>query len=324
MHTMETIRKLVFTMLLLACSLTAISQIKIMDKPKAEGLSVQKYDSLTNFEEKYYGQENPNYLGKMTYHHLIGQTILYCGSSFKKCRYGEYYNIETIVTKNNLPYLRLINKKTKQKIEITGISYNSQFVVQGHYEKIKQLYVGKKYVYKQSPFSSESTFYDIDTGNYATIYDGSVWTCIDIQVENRNDHKVHKYSPLLMVFQSNSHKKNIYCYFEAFYDMEEVSDREIPDSIVTNNYPVSKFGRKYGEAIANGRFEKGMTKAMIESFMGNQTGCSRSTSIIMKNGITTKTEKWVYKNKVFDEKGNPLVLTLFFDEKEKLSDWTIE
>lgn len=324
MHGKKYFGKLLLATLLMVYSLTVGGQIKIMDKPKVKALSVQKYDSLSNFEEKYYGQENPNFTGKMTYHHLIGQTILYCGSSFKNCKYGEYYKIESIITKKYLPYLRLQNKKTKQRVDVSGISYNTQFVVQGHYEKIKQLYVGKKYVFKQSPYHSDSFFFEVSTGNYAKIHDGSIWTCIDIQVENRSDNKIHKYSPLLMVFQSNSDKREIYCYYEAFYDMEEVANVEMPDSTATKNYLISKYGDKYGAALANSRFEKGMTKVMVESLMGNKTQCTKSTSITIKNGKTTKTKKWVYKNVVFDEEGNPLVLALFFDEKERLSDWTIE
>lgn len=300
----------------------AWSQITIMERPKAQELLVQKYDSLTNFEEKSYGRNNPVY-STMSYHHLVGQTILYCGSDFKKCKYGEYYIITSIIYRHNMPYLVLTNKKTKQRLEVTGISYNSQFVVQGHYEKLKELYVGKKFLYKLNAWSS-SHYYDVKSGNYAKIGDGSMWVCTDIQVEDRRIHRnSNKYSPLLMFF-TNDNNRRIYCYYEDFFDMEDISECGLTDEKVKTQYFVSKFGKKYGTAILNGRLEVGMTMGMIESLFGNQTPVTKTTSINMTNGRTVKAQKWIYKELVYSQEGIPMTLTLAFDENEKLYSWKIE
>lgn len=310
------------SMIIILHAHTAWGQITIMEKPKAQGLIVQKYDSLTNFEEKYYGQNNPNYY-TLSYHHLIGQTILYCGSDFKNCRYGEYYIITSIITKHNIPYFVLTNRKTRQRIEVTGISYNSQFVVQGHYKKLKQLYIGKRFLYKLNDWSS-SHYYDVKSGNYAEIDDGSIWVCTDIQVEDRRERsRFNKYSPLLMIFTSNNNKK-IYCYYEDFYDMEDISGNGLSDENVKEQYFVSKFGEKYSSAILNGRLEIGMTKKMVISLFGNQTPNSKTTSIRMTNGKTMKEEKWIYKELVNSLDGKPMILTLTFDKDEKLSFWNIQ
>lgn len=296
------------------------AQIKIMDIPKQNSVSIQVYDSLTNFEEKPYGQNNPSFKGRLTYHHLIGQTAMYCGSMFEKCKYGDYYKIESIIYKYNVPYLRLMNKRTKQHIEVTGISYNTQFVIQGHYEKIKQLFVGKRFLYEQ-PYS-ETNYFDVKTGNYAQMYDGSIWKCIDVQVENRKVGKSSKYSPLLLVFQSVDNGRKVYCYHEAFYDMKEIeySDEDSSYSNAKSQYFISKYGEKYGEAIADGRLEKGMTKTMVESLFGKQNSCTKNTTISISGRKTEKKEIWTYHKLVVDENRNTKDLILEFEE-EKLSNW---
>ena len=295
-------------------------QIKIMDIPKQNSVSIQIYDSLTNFEEKPYGENNPNFRGRLTYHHLIGQTAMYCGSMFKKCTYGDYYKIESINFKHNVPYLRLMNKRTKHHIEVTGISYNTQFIIQGHYEKIKQLFVGKKFRYEQ-PYS-EALYYDVKTGNYAQIYDGSIWKCIDVQVENRKAGKLGKYSPLLLIFQSVDDGRKIYCYYEAFYDMKEIEDGD-KDSSYSNaksQYFISKYGNKYEEALDEIRLEKGMTKAMVESLFGKQNSCTKNTTINISGRKTEKKETWTYHKIIINEDKSTNDLILEFEE-EKLSNW---
>ena len=215
----------------------------------------------------------------------------------------------------------MINKKTKQKVEITGITYNTQFVVQGHYEKIKRLYVGKRFIYSSNePISS---YYDFNTGNYAKIGDGSVWKCVDVQVENRSDRKLHKYSPLLLIFQSDSYSKKIYCYYEGFYGMEEVGDKKTSDNNVIKQHYDSKYSSGYGASIADCRLEKGMTKGMIESMFSGSTPTNKKTSINISQGKTIKQETWIYKKGFYDPNGKPQTLTLIF-EAERLSDWTIE
>ncbi len=313
----------VLTCMMLLQVTFANGQITIMQKPKVKGYSVAVYDSLTNFEEKYYGQENPEYQGKRTFHHLIGQTIIYCGAGYKNCQYGAYYKISSIIYKNNLPYLVLTNKKTRNKIQITGITYNSQFVVQGHYEKVKKIYKGKKFIYTANRFSSENYYYIVSSGNYANMEDGSVWTCCDVQVEDRRDKLSHKYSPVLLVFKSNDSSRKVYCYYEAFYNMEELTDTYTSDDEKRKEYFISKYGKEYGTALYESRLEEGMTKEMVESFFGSGPG-EKSTSIKMEGYKTVKEEKWVYRNKVYDENGKPLKVIISFDEREKLKSWTAE
>jgi hypothetical protein len=320
-----TVVKNINILFLLLLPAFAWGQIKIMPKHKAQSIKVERYDSLTNFEEKDYGYNNPRYNGKRGYYHLKGQTILYCGAGFKKCKYGSYYIIEDIVTKNNLPYLRLRDKKTNQTIDIFGVLYNSDFVVQGHYEKLKKIFVGKRYICDNSPFDAQSHFFDVNTGNYVNPADASVWKCVDIEVEDRREHSpMNKYSPLLLVFQSENSSKKIYCYYENFYGFEEITKKELSSEDISKSKLKEKYGDYYGSAISEGQLKAGMTKAMVLSLFENKKPNTKNVSINMQNGKTKKEERWVYNGILTDQEGNPLTLTLIFDEQEKLSDWLIE
>ena len=74
MHIKQQNLKLIFIVTLLIHVSIALGQIKIMQKTKPS-LSAIRYDSLTNFEEMPYGQNNLNYRDKRTYHHLRGQIV---------------------------------------------------------------------------------------------------------------------------------------------------------------------------------------------------------------------------------------------------------
>lgn len=120
---------------------------------KVEEPSIQAYDSLRNMHPQEYGTNaygHPNY----TYHHLIGQTLMYCGDPYFKnepFEVGAYYRIDSITGKED-GLLKLTNIKTGETQAMDGSFSNSgennyKWVVVGHYEKMKSLYENKDFVY---------------------------------------------------------------------------------------------------------------------------------------------------------------------------------
>ena len=68
-------------MIVCLLSIEAMAQIEMFDESakKAETPIVQVYDSLRNMSPERYGtKEKYSY----TYHHLIGQTLMYCGDPY--------------------------------------------------------------------------------------------------------------------------------------------------------------------------------------------------------------------------------------------------
>jgi hypothetical protein len=131
----ETIMKNLFLVIVLLLSTNAYSQIKIMStevqKPKYDNFV---YDSLRNMSSEKYED-------KYTYHHLIGQTLLYCGDPYSygtrsNFKVGNYYKVDGIlpddIGKGLYHRLSLTNINTGEKGEEGDIfteKYNFKWIV---------------------------------------------------------------------------------------------------------------------------------------------------------------------------------------------------
>ena len=62
--------------------------------------------------------------------------------------------------------------------------YSFPFVCVGYYEKQKQLYINKKYVFNKEV--SENLSFDINTGDTVNNKEGIVWKCVDFTITNSN------------------------------------------------------------------------------------------------------------------------------------------
>ena len=196
------------------------------------------YDSLSNFHREKYGD-------KYTYHHLIGQTIMYVGdastrslgeTSFPR---GTYFTIDSIlpdqISKGKYNILALTNINTGESTTATsGINvketYNRQWVVLGYYLKLKELYQGKSFVYKGIPSDfyrySVTSLYDFrlipsnETLNNVPI--NSIWECIDVQVVPRKPKDKYEYlehdlrNNVALIFE-NAELGKAFCYVEDEY-----------------------------------------------------------------------------------------------------------
>lgn len=322
-------KKIIF-FIILSLANNAYCQITIMNT-EAKKLQSDNfvYDSLRNMvPEKYEGE--------YTYHHLIGQTIMYCGepySLYRRKNYfkiGDYYRVDGILPDNTnkglYHRLSLTNIKTGETGEEGGIftkEYNFKWVVLGHYEKMKELYLNKEFIY----VGTDDVFID----SYGKKADGlinleydtvsknipkeSVWKCIDVQVKPRKKDDgmdLDKRSPIILIFDNPNYGKH-YCYLESDqgtpyqtllnkslsyicgrFHLKSDYEQVILAERLAKNKRKANLIRKYGTAIANliiqGKVRIGMTKQMCLESWGEPDDIN--TTI----GSYGTHEQWVYGN----------------------------
>lgn len=291
------------------------------------------YDSLSNVKiEKY----NDNY----TFHHLIGQTLLYCGypyrtTSVTNLKVGDYYKVEGISTDRfGLDHkLLLVDVKTGIKFEDEAFSYhyqNFKWVVVGYYEKVKSTYLNKDYIYIDEGHNNDYVkvknliHLEKDTPTH-DIAKNSIWTCVDIQVKPRTEKdglNSDKRSPVVLIFDNAQYGKH-YCYLE---DKRGYPHNSIKSDLSTikvcdkfqlkSNYDSIKASsmeskknrkeylvKKYGASMANIIFEGKINIGMNKEMCRDSWG--KPDKI---NSTTTEygtSEQWVYGYSYvyFDENG---------------------
>ena len=233
-------KKALFLFMIGIFSYQATAQIEMFDEriKKEEAPKALPYDSLSNIRTQKYGSgDNYNY----TLHHLIGQTLMYCGDpndyyprrTFEK---GAYYRVDGIlpddIEKGLYHRLKLTKINTGEQTEEGDIftdKYNFKWLVVGHYEKMKTFYVNKEYVYLgtdevfinySSNKANELISEDNDTVT-RNIPKESVWICVGVQVKPRiksanlvDEMIFDNRSPIVLIFDNPKYGKH-YCYLEA-------------------------------------------------------------------------------------------------------------
>ena len=317
-------KKIIFFIVLLLAN-NAYCQITIMN---TEAKKIQYdnfvYDSLRNMVPE-------KYEGKYTYHHLIGQTLMYCGDpySYNQKSYfkiGDYYRVDGILPDNTdkglYHRLSLTNIKTGEKGEEGDIftnEYNFKWVVLGHYEKMKELYLNKEFVYvgtddvfiyRYEEKANGLINLESDTVS-RNIPKESVWKCIDVQVKPRKKDDgmvLDKRSPIVLIFDNPNYGKH-YCYLESVHgspyqvlvnkSLSYICGRfqlksDYEQVILAKNKRKANLIRKYGTAIANliiqGKVRIGMTKQMCLESWGKPDDINTTT------GSYGTHEQWVYGN----------------------------
>lgn len=301
------------------------SQITIMNteiqKPKHDNFV---YDSLRNislgkYEDKY------------TYHHLIGQTLMYCGDPYSytirsKFKNGGFYRVDGILPddtgKGLYHRLSLININTGEKSEEGGIfteKYNFKWVVLGHYEKMKSLYMNKDFMYLGNKgyaqyYNKQDNLINLAADTVVkNIGIETVWTCIDVQVKPRikeDGMNIDKRSPIVLIFDNPQYGKH-YCYLEdetgkpykniyeeemplvcGKFQLKSYYDNVKALTLAAKNKRKADLTRKYGASIANlilqGKIRLGMTQSMCRDSWGNPSDINKTT------GSFGVHEQWVY------------------------------
>lgn len=328
--------KNLFFFIILLLSINVYSQITIMDteaqKPKYNNFV---YDSLRNMTPKKF---EDNY----TYHHLIGQTLLYCGDPYSYStrfhfKIGNYYKIEGILPddrgKGLYHRLSLIDINTGEKCEegdiFTG-KYNFKWVVLGHYEKMKSLYLNKEFVYVGNKgysqyYNKQDFLINLETDTVTkNIKTETIWTCVDIQVKPRTKGDrmdIDKRSPIVLIFDNAQYGKH-YCYLEdetgkpyknilkedmplvcGKFQLKSYYDKVKSINITARNKRkadlTSKYGTSNASLILQGKIKIGMTKNMCRESWGEPDNINKTIS---EYGTT---EQWVhgFSYVYFDENG---------------------
>ena len=327
----QSLQVLIGILILLLIFHPAFGQVSFMNNaplpPKALNY---EYDSLTNFRSKKNGD---NY----SYHHLIGQTIVFCGAPYFTddnygCEIGEYYKIDSILPDNPIAglYNRLLvtNIKTHKQINFGDLTYsghyNRKFVVVGHIEKLKSLYVGHEFIYVgcvgiYDYFHKQDHLISVETDEMTRdVEKESIWECVDVRVKPRSKEDrmdTEERSPVVLVFDNPKYGKH-YCYFEGQYGYPILSynseeqpllcglftdkvhhEELLKEQNKKQNQRISEMVKKYGATngnlIAQGIVRIGMTKAMCKDAWGEPI------DIHTTKGAWGVHEQWVYGDNTF-------------------------
>lgn len=229
-------KKIITLILGCALSYSVQAQITIMDNEPEVIEKIARYDSLTNFQKMRFVSPDEDKYGAYTFHHLIGQTVMYCGEPYDDyfappLKVGEYYKIvgilPNIVSSGKYDRLEMLSLEDSTKHTLGGIGegkkYNYQMVVLGHYEKLKKTHVGRDFIYVGHAsvtrgYDKEDYLINLATDTLTrNISKGSIWKCIDVQVKPRTKddrmYSIDHRSPVVLVFDNDTYGKH-YCYLE--------------------------------------------------------------------------------------------------------------
>lgn len=336
-------KKIIICLVFIAFAFQCFAQIEMFDesvqiKEEPQALT---YDSLRNISTQRYGTgDNVKY----TMHHLIGQTLMYCGdpygygrTHFKK---GAYYLVTDILpddaSKGKYHRLQLTNTETGLQTEEGDIftdKYNFKWVVVGHYEKMKSLYINKEFVYVGThnvfinySWHKANGLINLETDTVTRgIAKESVWTCVGVQVKPRkkdDDMDIDKRSPIVLIFDNPTYGKH-YAYLESYegkpyeslldetqpyvcgrFQLKSYYDNVLAITAANKARRKTELTRKYGASnavlILEGKVRLGMTKAMCRESWGDPYDIN--TSI----GSWGTHEQWVYGNSYLYFEGNKL------------------
>lgn len=176
-------------------------------------------------------------------------------------------------------FLKLQEKESKDIVYFeydSRYSFNFPFIVVGHFNWLKQNYIGKIYVIRGKNWISDEPMADISTGKPVSSFTaGAKWKVVDVSVEDR-------FYSLSLILQNEKLERIPYSvdrihvyHFVIEFDRAEVFRR--------------KFGDIIWQKILDGKVSIGMTKEMCEISWGTPKKINETIS----TGV--KREQWVYE-----------------------------
>ena len=265
------------------------------------------YDSLNNFEgeniKKYIGQvlylnQKPLELRQYGYADMFEyykeneykEKVYKCCESYNtiyKEVAGKYFLVIDAFkhpksTENERLYgksyiLKLVEKETNDTLIY---HYNSEyktsfpFIILGYFEKLKKTNVGHEFIFQNKLIDGSI---NIETGKIIKIKTGTIWTCIDVTIED-------KYYYLSLVFKNINNEK-----IAIEYDI--LSQDFISTTYFTTlkaNYYQKKFGNENWKNILEGKAKIGMTREMCKISWGIPKKINETIT------LGKKREQWVY------------------------------
>lgn len=237
-------------LIITVCAKAQINVIANTPKPTSKPIVV-RYDSLTNIRELM----DDSITHHQSCKHLIGQTILYVDPDTTQyrvshkafygtpeIRYGSsklpvstcmdrYWKISDVVALKSRyggadkEIFELTDTTDGKKVYCETRNMNRDFIVLGYYEKMKQLYVGKTFIYQHTYYdevcSNDRFNYLINfqTKKYnKDIRENTVWKCVDIAAYNITNQEIdisdyENRCPIILVLENDSLGK-YYAYIE--------------------------------------------------------------------------------------------------------------
>ena len=200
---------------------------------------------------------------------------------------GKYFKVLEIfkhpkAAESEYLYAKKFYLKLQEKIsgDILYYEYDSEFqfsfpfIVNGFFEKQKQMVVGKEFVFADNLVESST---DIETGKVITTKTGQKWKCIDFTIEE-------KYYNLSLIIQNSLGEKTDISHESVFGKWSKGTAYTAKES---DNYR-KKFGSENFDKILQGKTKIGMTKEMCRLSWGEP----KSINETITSG--KKSEQWVY------------------------------
>ena len=242
-------------MLLTFATIISNAQIEILDDPKKEETlapPIAQYDSLMNFDANL---DERTYIGQKVYCVKYYETPLANDNSKNPGEYnleGKYLTI--VENSNQFSYHKILLQDEEGKLYVFGgcgryCAYegrNAYFVLVGYYEKIKELYVGKDFIYVNEeeanwynnyPFNGlfKKETHERNEG----IKKGTKWHCEGVGISMDDIFSVANtdtYCNRVVLYLTNEKYGNYYCY-----TVSSDIDNSIKYGNKKNKYILNKF-----------------------------------------------------------------------------------
>lgn len=276
--------------------ITSYGQITLTGISDADN-SIQpfKYDSVENF----LGKNASGYINQELYLLPVHEDLQKYGyerissninaSPYKTYNYKEisckYFKVIDVKKIKEIGQDFLLTLEQKDNKKILYYHYSSEykhsfpFLVVGHFEKMKQMYIGQEYIIRGKNWMKNNTpMYDISTGKEINDFTpGKIWKCIDITVET-------KYGDQSLLITNEKEEKLLIdenamlgYYFIIPVSLANVYKKEIGEDDFNN-------------ILLNYKVKLGWSKDVCRLAWGNP---KKINTTINGNG---KSEQWVYEN----------------------------
>lgn len=173
--------------------------------------------------------------------------------------YGVIYWLE-LIGEDHVPFYFKFNKNT----------YIYNFITQGYYEKMKQIFVGKEF-YSLGPMEHEK----VGSNESIELPNKTKLKCIDIAVD------IGENGPAYAVLENEKYGK---------IKAEIIKDQKLHMFISLSDYNgyLKKYGTKFGRCVAEGDIVIGMNKNMVKDAWGDPD------HVFTTQGTYGVHEQWVY------------------------------
>jgi hypothetical protein len=313
-----------------------IEQPKIAeDIPRYDSLKSINYENVKQhigqiiyLKEDNWSKEKGGYVliklyTKPLFDTFIGNSFLYKSvkqkdNEFNTCDYEQLkeksFYVNKIIANNknefswdkNKACLELIETMSKDIVYLFyDESFNfNYFLTLGYFEKLKKLYVGKEYIYRDFRWEgldkkdNEGGLYNISDGiERKDIPKNTKLKCIDITIENGGDNNISA------IMDNSEYGKSFTSLWEIVnpdYGNSKLQTLEAYNAeIVHNNKLIKKYGAQNAKLILDGKVSRGFTKQMCIESWGEPNEINKTT------GSYGVHEQWVYKrgNYLYFENG---------------------